>query len=135
MEFISWNESLSVGVGKFDDEHKNLVNFINKLNNALTVGSTKKTIEEILTGLIKYTAIHFKHEEDYMVLYDYPDYEDHRKEHRELTSQVADFFERYQSGKTTFSLELMNFLRDWLTGHIQKVDRAYRDYFNGKGVN
>ncbi len=135
MDFITWTDEFSVGVGKFDAEHRNLVNFINKLNNALKIGSAQKTIEEILGGLIRYTAIHFKHEEDYMVLYDYPAYEAHRKEHQDLTAQVADFYERFCAGKTTFSLELLNFLKDWLTKHILGSDRAYRDFFNGKGVN
>lgn len=42
MDFIEWNDNLSVLVIKFDEEHKHLVNFVNKLDHALMVGNTKK---------------------------------------------------------------------------------------------
>lgn len=134
MEFIEWNDSLSVGIEVFDKEHKQLVGMVNKLNNALATGSAKKTMEEILTSLIKYTQIHFKHEEDYMTLYDYPEYLKHKKEHEELTKQVLEFNERYRSGKVAFSLELMNFLREWLIKHIMGSDMKFKDFFKAKGI-
>ncbi len=134
MEFIEWGEHLSVGVTVFDNEHKQLVSLVNKLNHAVMSGSAKKTMEEILRNLVNYTKIHFKHEEDYMVLYGYPEYEKHKKEHEDLTDQVMDFYTRYQEGKAVFSLELMNFLKDWLTNHILGSDKKYKKFFLSKNV-
>ncbi len=134
MEFIEWGEHLSVGVTVFDNEHKQLVSLVNKLNQALLAGSAKKTMQEILQSLVNYTKIHFKHEEDYMVLYDYPEYEKHKKEHDTLTEQVMDFYTRYQAGETVFSFELMNFLKDWLTNHILISDKKYKKFFQSKNV-
>jgi hemerythrin len=134
MEFIEWGEHLSVGVTVFDNEHKQLISLVNKLNQALLSGGAKKTMEEILQNLVNYTKIHFKHEEDYMVLHDYPEYEKHKKEHNALTDQVMDFYTRYQEGKTVFSLELMNFLKDWLTNHILISDKKYKSFFQSKNV-
>ncbi len=134
MDFIEWNDSLSVGVSVFDKEHKQLVALVNKLNQALSAGSARKTMGDILQSLVNYTKIHFKHEEEYMVLYDYPEYSKHKQEHDELTSQVIDFVERFKEGKASFSLELMNFLKDWLTKHIMGSDKKYSDFFIRKGV-
>ncbi|HON79691.1 MAG TPA: bacteriohemerythrin [Spirochaetota bacterium] len=134
MEMITWDDSLSVGVQQFDAEHRELIKFVNKLNQSLKIGGAQKTMEDILTGLIKYTVIHFTHEEDYMVLYEYPGYDAHRKEHEELKKKVTDFHERFTAQKAAFSLELMIFLRDWLINHIQKSDMAYKDFFQSKGV-
>lgn len=134
MEFIEWGEHLSVGVAVFDNEHKQLVALVNKLNHAIIAGSAKKTMEETLQSLVNYTKIHFKHEEDYMVLYDYPDYQGHKMEHEALTSQVMDFYQRYQAGKAVFSIELMNFLKDWLIKHILGSDKKYKDFFLSKNV-
>jgi hemerythrin len=134
MEFIEWGEHLSVGVKVFDQEHRELVALVNKLNQAIKSGSAKKTMEDILQSLVNYTKIHFKHEEDYMVLYDYPEYQKHKQEHEALTNQVLDFLHRYQAGKATFSLELMNFLKDWLTKHILGSDKKYKDFFLSKNV-
>jgi len=45
--------------------------------------------------------------------------------HRNLTKQVEEFVERYEQGASTLSLQLMTFLSDWLTNHIQKTDKEY----------
>jgi len=134
MDIITWSESLSVGVKRFDDEHKQLINIVNRLNNALLIGGSPKTMEHVLDGLVDYTVVHFRHEEEYMTKFSYPEYTSHKKEHDDLTGQVSDFRDRYRSGKVTFSLELMNFLRDWLTNHIMGSDKKYKDFFTGKGL-
>jgi hemerythrin-like metal-binding protein len=134
MELISWTDNLSVGVATFDAEHKKLINYVNELNQALSIGSTQKTMEDILTNLVNYTVIHFNHEEDYMKIHDYPGYADHHKEHEELKAQVSDFNNRLKSGKASFSLELMMFLKNWLAQHIMGSDMQYKDFFIGKGA-
>ena len=134
MEFISWTDELSVGVRSFDEEHKKLITYVNELNQALSIGSAQKTMEDILGNLVNYTVIHFNHEEDYMKIHDYPGYAQHHKEHEELKAQVADFNSRIKSGKTSFSLELMMFLKNWLTQHIMGSDMLYKDFFSSKGA-
>ncbi len=135
MEFISWNDNLSVGVKVFDEEHKKLISYVNELNHALVAGGAQRTMGEILKNLITYTKIHFKHEEDYFALHAYPYFEEHKTEHDALTKQVSEYYDRYQEGKTSFSLELLNFLRDWLINHIQGTDSKYREFFNSKDVS
>lgn len=135
MDFISWTESLSVGVKGFDSEHKQLIGFVNELNHALVAGSAQRTMGEILRNLIDYTKIHFRHEEEYMVLHEYSAYVAHKAEHDALTKQVVDYYQRFLDGKTSFSIELLNFLRDWLVNHIQGTDSKYREFFSSKGVS
>ena len=132
MEQLQWSDKIDVGVTKFNDEHKELINFVNRLGHALEIRSAAKTMEEILVGLVNYTKIHFSHEEEAMVKHNYPDYTSHKKEHDDLTSQVGDFYERLKSGKVSFSLELMDFLKKWLLNHIQKTDMNYKNFFAGK---
>lgn len=134
MDYISWSENLSVGVSQFDEEHQQLVSFVNDLNNALKIGAASKTMESILVHLVKYTVIHFNNEEHLMKLHNYPDFDNHKKAHDELTFQVNDFYSRLQSGKASFSLELLTFLKDWLTKHILGSDMAYKEFFSAKGV-
>ncbi len=129
---IVWTDDLSVGIKVYDDEHKQLVYFINRLDNALQIRSTQKTMEDILSGLVNYTRIHFRHEEEAMLKFEYPDYVKHKKEHDNLTSKVSEFDERLKSGKSVFSLELMNFLSNWLINHIQKTDMSYKKFFSDK---
>ena len=133
MDFVSWSDNLSVGIKRFDDEHKQLVAYVNDLNNALKLGSASKTLEDILVRLVKYTIVHFDHEEKLMQKHNYPDYIKHKNEHSELTAQVNDFYERVKTGKATFSFELLTFLKDWLTNHILGSDMTYKEFFNSRG--
>ncbi|MFC1670200.1 bacteriohemerythrin [Spirochaetota bacterium] len=133
MDYLSWNEELNVGIGLFNDDHKNLIDFVNQLNHALQIGQAKETMGQVLVKLINYTDIHFKNEEKLMAKHAYPEYVKHKNEHDDLTEQVKDFYERYNSGKVAFSLELLNFLRDWLLNHIQCSDMKYKDFFSGRG--
>jgi hemerythrin len=39
-----------------------------------------------------------------------------------------DFQKRYQAGQVALSVEMMNFLKDWLTNHIVETDKRYIPY-------
>ena len=65
-----------------------------------------------------------------------PDLAAHKKEHVGLTDQVLEVQKKYKAGSTsTLSLEVLNFLKNWLIKHIQGTDKKYGPYLNGKGVH
>lgn len=56
-----------------------------------------------------------------------------RKEiHRELVRQIQDLGRQLDDGKAGVTMEVMNFLMDWLQNHIMKVDRNYVSLLEGK---
>ncbi len=134
MAFISWDDSLDVGVSQFNEDHRRLVAFINDLHGGIVSGIGISQMTYILDGLIDYTKNHFAREEEMMAKHDYPDIKAHRREHYELMKQVAEFSARLREGKASFTLELMSFLKDWLVKHIKGTDMKYRDFFAGKGL-
>jgi len=134
MALISWNESFSVKVKKFDDQHKKLVEMLNELHEAMKVGKGKNALEKILDGLIQYTKTHFLSEELLMKQYNYPGYEQHKKEHNLLTMKVLDVQKSYREGSSVLPQSVMTFLKDWLQQHIQGEDKNYGPFLNGKGV-
>ena len=134
MALIAWNDKLSVQVRQFDDEHKKLIVMVNQLHDAMKEGKGKQVIGDVLNGLINYTKNHFAAEEQLMKAHGYPEYEKHKKEHNQLTLTVLDLQKGYAAGNAPLSQSVMNFLKDWLTNHIQGVDKGYGPYLNGKGV-
>jgi hemerythrin len=134
MAFVTWDNTLDVGVSQFNEDHRRLVGYINDLHGGIVSGIGITQMTYILDGLISYTKEHFGREEELMSKHDYPDIKAHRREHYELMKQVAEFNTRLGEGKTAFSLELMSFLKDWLVNHIRGTDMKYRDFFAGKGV-
>jgi len=134
MAFINWADSLSVGVKLFDNDHKELISIANRLHDSITVGSQQVVLAPILNELVKYTIFHFGHEEGMMLQYAYPAYEQHKKEHDALVAKVQDFSDQVKSGKTSISLSLIAFLKEWLVNHIMGSDKEYVDFFSKKGV-
>jgi hemerythrin len=125
MPLINWDKSLSVGVESIDAQHKVLVETLNELHDAMMKGQAKGITGAILRNLVAYTQNHFKAEEAMLAAAKYPGLAAHRALHEELSKQVADYLARFERGEITLNLHLLGFLRDWLTKHIQKVDRAY----------
>ncbi|HEY4745318.1 MAG TPA: bacteriohemerythrin [Desulfuromonadaceae bacterium] len=127
--FFVWNSSYSVGCDSMDQEHKRLVEIINKLYGAMRQGKGNETIGSILDGLVDYARTHFAHEERLMKDAGYAAYEEHKREHDSLTGHVLAIQEKYRSG-TVLSLEVMSFVKEWLVNHIQGSDKRYGPYVN-----
>lgn len=134
MAYIDWIESYSVGVEAFDNEHKKLVEIINRLHLALLMKEAESVMLSVLKSLVDYTVTHFSHEENNMSTSGYPDYLMHKKEHDDLIGKVLDFKDQIESGKTSISLSIMSFLKDWLMNHILVSDMKYKEFFIKKGV-
>lgn len=134
MALIQWDNSLSVSVAEIDKQHQQLVSRINELNDAMKLGKGKDALGKILNALIDYTATHFKTEEKYFDLYKYPDTALHKKEHVAFVQKVSDFKDGFDKGKLSITIELMNFLSDWLKNHIKGTDKKYSAFFSSKGL-
>jgi hemerythrin len=134
MALLAWKKDYSVKVRQFDDQHRKLIDMVNKLHEAMKLGKGSQVVNDVLSSLAAYTQTHFSDEERLMLYNGYPGYLDHKKKHDQLVSRVRDFQRQVEIGEATVSLGLMNFLKDWLLQHIQVVDMQYGPYLNGKGI-
>jgi len=64
----------------------------------------------------------------------YPETADHKKEHAGFIDKVIDFQKGFEEGRIMMSMEIMNFLRDWLVSHIQGTDQKYIPFFHKNGI-
>lgn len=134
MAMIIWNDSLSVNVAELDQQHKKLIAMINELHEAMKSGKGKEVLGRIVNGLISYTATHFQTEEKYFAQFGYPDADNHKKEHVAFVQKVTDFKNGFEKKQLTLTVEVMNFLSDWLKTHIMGTDKKYAQFFNEKGL-
>lgn len=134
MAFIDWSNNLSVDIKGLDDQHKKLIDLINQLNEAMKVGKGKDVIGKVLASLIDYTKYHFGTEEKLMQTHSYPSYIIHKKAHDDLTKQALDLQKKLEAGNLAITIEVMGFLKDWLSKHIMSTDKQYTSFFKGKGV-
>jgi hemerythrin-like metal-binding protein len=132
--FLVWKDSWLVGIRVVDSQHKNLVSILNQLHEAMRTGQGKTVLGEILGRLINYTKAHFAAEEGLLEMHGYPQLGPHRLEHEKLTAKVIDFQKQYAAGAVTLSVEVMQFLSDWLQHHILGTDMKYSTFLKAKGV-
>jgi hemerythrin len=135
MALIDWNNNYSVKVREIDEQHKKLVLMINVLHSSMKEGKGREIIGEILDELVKYTVYHFSFEESLFAKFGYADMRNHVSQHNNLVEKVKDFVAKYQSGSSIVTIELLNFLKDWLTNHIVGADKQYSAFLNSKGVS
>jgi len=134
MSLFEWQDSYSVGINNFDEQHKKLIDMLNNLHGAMIQNKGKSVIEEILQGLSDYTVSHFKAEEMQFDQHAYPEKEQHKNEHANFVKEVTEFKTKHEKGSSMLSIEILNFLKDWLVNHINGSDKSYGPFLNSRGV-
>ena len=134
MPLMTWNNDLSVNIKEIDSQHKKLVDLINELHDEMMAYKGKDVLGKVLSELLSYTKTHFFTEEKIMNSNGYPAYLTHKQEHDKLTKKVAELKNDFDAGKIVLGTEVMKFLKDWLTNHIMKSDKAYTPFLNSKGI-
>lgn len=132
MALIVWRDELSVGVPEMDAQHKRLIQLINDLHDAMREGKGKETMGSIIEGLKQYTIAHFSKEEALMKTKGYPGLSKQVSQHSAFVAKVSKFQDDFSNGRATISLDVMSFLRDWLTHHIMQEDKAYGPHVGNK---
>ena len=133
MALLTWSSKFSVEVKQLDDQHKKLIDIVNRLHDAMRIGKGKEAMAEVLNSLLTYTKEHFATEEQLMKAHSYPGYATHKQEHNQLVMQVLDVQKGMQEG-VVLTHQVMNFLKNWLQNHIQGTDKKYGPFFNRKGL-
>ncbi|OGQ78630.1 MAG: hemerythrin [Deltaproteobacteria bacterium RIFOXYA12_FULL_58_15] len=134
MAIIGWQDAFSVGIEEIDAQHRKLIDIINNLHEAMRDKKAKGILGDIVNEMADYATLHFATEEKYLVAFGYPEIVVHESEHNAFTKKVADLRERLAQGTLVLSLEVITFLRDWLTNHILSSDKKYAPFLNSKGL-
>ena len=135
MEWIKWSNQYSVNVKKIDEQHKKLVEMINELYNAMSnEGKGNDVLGKIIERLAEYAVYHFGTEEDLFKKFTYPGYAAHKTEHEGFVAKVVDFQDKFNKKTVLLTIEVLQFLKDWLLNHILKTDKTYTSFLNQNGI-
>lgn len=127
MTLINWSTQYSVEVSEMDAEHQKLIGMINDLHDAMKTGQGKVAMSKILGELDDYTKTHFAHEEKLMEEVKYTGLVEQQMQHQKFISKIAEYKTKLES-ENIMTLEVMNFLKDWLVNHITVIDKKYSTY-------
>ncbi len=134
MPFIEWKPEFSVGIVRFDDDHRHLISLLNQLHLAIHDDQDRLALSSILEGLVWYTQSHFRAEEALMQRYAYPKLTSHKAEHDRFKNQVVQFADGFKSGQEANSVEIAAAMEEWLAKHILGCDAAYTQFFRSYGI-
>lgn len=124
MALIDWTDEFTVDNGPIDDQHRNLVEIVNKFDEANRKGKGTRVMAEILDNLMGYTQEHFSFEENIMAESGYAKLKLHKSQHRQLIQKLERFQFDFNSGKRVTN-DMKELLKYWLTSHILKEDKAF----------
>lgn len=131
---IAWDGVYSVGMGEIDDQHKVLFDIINALWRAVIHREASDKVLHTIEELERYTITHFAAEESFMRAHHYSGFEPHKQQHVAFIERIRRERQAVEAGGPV-SLDLINFLKDWLIDHIMVQDKAYAAEFQPKKVS
>lgn len=130
MKTLIWDNSLSVQVREIDEDHHKLVDLFNILNRSVMENDAQDYIDAVIEELISCTIWHFRHEERLMLKHGYEGIQEHRQEHAALIKSAQNLQQRILQGGEQVSIKDIEFLEQWLTGHILGADMDLGAYLS-----
>ena len=136
MAKIEWDNTLSIGVGVIDEQHKMLIKRLGDLANAVEQNQGEMEIAKTLDFMYDYTSFHFSSEEKHMAETNYPGLEFQQQQHEEFKKTLKNIVDEYQEdGPTRTVVDSINvFLVNWLVKHIKGIDLEFAKYLHDNGL-
>lgn len=120
---IVWTSDLNTGIDVVDNQHKEIVKFINQLEDAITQ-SNPQAVGKVLGELVNYTLSHFAFEESLQAEAGYKFAKPHKAIHDVFAKRVTQYQEKHILGED-IAEDLHCMLCTWLVHHIKRDDMAY----------
>lgn len=128
MALIEWHKHFELGILDVDQEHRELIELINRLHGRLEVGESGEAVLVILGEIHAQIAAHFALEERIMRQRRYRHYAEHKEDHELLLDEIRDIMDRYEDDQSYDAAEFGTELNRWFTEHFSTHDaRLHRD--------
>ena len=124
MATIQWDLTMSTGIDAVDNQHKQLIKWLNDLLEAMSMGRGRGEIQALLAKLGGYAVTHFGYEEDCMTKYHCPAAAQNAEAHQEFIATFSSFNDEFERDGPTAHLvvRMESELLRWLVGHIKRTD-------------
>jgi diguanylate cyclase (GGDEF)-like protein/hemerythrin-like metal-binding protein len=117
---LAWGAAHAIGIQDIDDQHRHLVEHIDRLSAALVDALDSDAILARLNDLVRYAEFHFAAEELMMEQHQVPDLARHREEHRRLLYDIRNLHVVGDIGSISL---ILRYLQEWLLHHVDGADR------------
>lgn len=125
MPIMEWNSDLDVGVEAMNDEHKHILDLMNRIHDASAAGQTGAPVIRLVDELAQVTIDHFRDEEAYMEKTGYDGLKTHALIHKDLLEKYTGYAADIRAANGVLPEKFLLFLKLWLTAHIKGIDMKY----------
>ena len=134
MPILIWKNSFNLGIEIIDEQHRHLIDTLNKLFDSLNEGKENVVLGETLNELINYALAHFETEEEYFKKFNFEGAKEHILEHQKLKERVATFKEQFKEKGSRILNEVTQLIGNWFSDHEENYDRQYVKCFKEHGL-
>lgn len=144
-DMLIWRDAWLLGIKELDDEHKEMARLLNQLvcsgktadKRVVSIGCAQVgkidpsiTLLHRVNALISHLRNHFKKEEAFLQLIDYPRYLDHKHGHM---MEMAEFIqlrrELKESGAHSLDHATLLDIKGWFFNHVISEDKRFASYY------
>jgi hemerythrin len=123
MSLFRWSNAHSVYLPEIDAEHRAIYRLGDELHKAVLANADSALLQPILVNLLETVEQHFRHEERLMRAIHYTSFTWHKGQHDAARKRSRALARRIAGGETAAAGEMVEFLSEWLRGHIAVADR------------
>ena len=113
--------NLTLGSEQIDNEHKVFVEIIGRIHDAVLKEKSINDIKRLIRELETYAVFHFVSEENIMIDSEFPELEEHKKEHEKLIETRDNKIKKIISREVNPDT-LVYFLVNWFVEHTTNRD-------------
>jgi len=130
-------EGLCIGVPEIDDQHRELLARVRDLVEAVAAGEPLAEIDRRTRSVEAYAVAHFGSEEELMIVFGWPHYAEHRREHSAFLERYVGLRDRLLAEPATpnLAIELRREVHDELIRHFAETDMALGEFLRARLPN
>ncbi len=122
MVLLQWKDEYATGIDEVDEEHRDLIDVINRLHELLLADDARMTVPAFFSRLLEGVSAHFALEERIMGESRYADLAAHREDHERLLGEIRDVREAFGHAEEVDSVDLAMRLEPWFRHHFATHD-------------
>jgi hemerythrin len=129
-----WTECYRVNIALLDQQHQQLIDTVNELDQALRTGEGKSVVDAVLDKLVEYALVYFTAEGRLMQQHDLPGLVPLIRRSMKCCEKIGTYLEERKAGKPGVPVSLLLFMQEWMKEHFLTTDRQYSAFLNARGV-
>ncbi|ERT09305.1 hemerythrin-like metal-binding domain protein [Lyngbya aestuarii BL J] len=120
----TWNDTLSIGIPLLDLQHKQLIDQMDRLLEAIVVKKETQELKSILSFLNMYVNNHFSYEQSCMELHKCPVACQNQAAHARFLKILQEVNQKIDQKESLnlISVRIKKELLDWFVSHIKSID-------------